>query len=238
MPRILIADDHILYRRALRSAIECFVAKTEVFEADTLEHTLKQLDPDGSSDLALIDLSTPGVASFETLRSLHECYPKTRLAAMAAFGTRTDIVRSLDAGLYGFISKSQSDNEIVGAIKDMFSGRIYVPVLLTRVDDRPVNASGAQICDTGAVATTEARLTKLTPRQREVLPLLVRGMSNKEIARTLRIAEGTTKIHASGLLRVLGARNRTEAAAIAGALLVAADQPISELKRHSNYRRR
>ena len=236
MPRILIVDDHHIYRKALRSALESLVAQTHVLEADSLESARKRLEPDGCINLTLIELSTPGIVSVDTLRWLHECYPKTRFAAMTALGTRADIVCSLDAGLHGFISKSQPDNEILGAVKDMLSGRVYVPVSMTQVDGRTAIASGAKSYDLGPRPTrTEARLDKLTRRQREVLPLLARGMSNKEIARALRIAEGTTKIHASGILRVLGVRNRTEAAAIAKLLLVTVDQsmPSKVAKLHS-----
>jgi DNA-binding NarL/FixJ family response regulator len=223
MPRILIVDDHLMYRRALRGALESHIAKTHVLEADNLESACKRLEPDGCIDLSLIDLSTAGI-SFETLHGLHECYPKTRFAAMMALATRADIMRSLDAGLYGFVSKSQSDGEILGAIKDMLSGRV---ASLTKAGERTMNGSGTLICDLSQrLDRAEALPDKLTPRQREVLALLARGMSNKEIARALRIAEGTTKIHASGVLRVLGVRNRTEAAAIAKILLVPADGPF------------
>jgi DNA-binding NarL/FixJ family response regulator len=228
MPRIFLIDDHLLYRTALRGALETLIAKTQVFEADSLEAARDQFDPDGHIDLVLVDLTPPGVSSLEILRSVQECYPKTRFAAIAALVTRTDIVRGLDAGLYGLISKSQSDNEILNAIKDILSDHVYAPVSLTHVDARTVHASRAGGYDTAAPQdSTEARFDKLTRRQREVLPLLARGMSNKEIARALKIAEGTTKIHASSLLRVLGVRNRTEAAAVAGSFLLAADQRIS-----------
>jgi DNA-binding NarL/FixJ family response regulator len=243
MPRILIVDDHSLYRKALRGALETLIAKSQVFEANNLETAQEQFEPDGSLDLVLVDLTTPGLASLEALRSVHECYPKTRFAAMAALGTRTDIVRSLEAGLFGFISKSQSDNEIIGAIRDILSGRIYVPLLLTQVDGRTIDAFRAQTYDVNLPrARTEACIDKLTRRQREILPLLARGMSNKEIARSLKIAEGTIKIHASSLLRVLGVRNRTEAAVMVRTFLFAVDQSISsegaELDPASRSRRR
>jgi DNA-binding NarL/FixJ family response regulator len=241
MPRILIVDDHSLYRKALRGALEAVIAKSQVLEANNLETAREQFEPDGNLDLVLVDLTTPGLASLGTLRSVHECYPKTRFAAMAALGTRTDIVRSLEAGLYGFISKSQSDNEIIGAIRDILSGRIYVPLLLTQVDGRTVDAFRAQTYDV-SLPQTEACIDKLTRRQREILPLLARGMSNKEIARSLKIAEGTIKIHASSLLRVLGVRNRTEAAVMVRTFLLAVDQSVSsegaELDPASRSRRR
>jgi DNA-binding NarL/FixJ family response regulator len=223
MSRILIVDDHLMYRKALRGALETHIGKAQVVEADNLESMCKRLDPDGCIDLSLIDLSTPGI-SFETLRELHECYPKTRFAAMMALATRADIIRSLDAGLHGFVSKSQSDIEILNAIKDILSGRVYVPALLTKVGDGTMNGSGTQIYGLSPrLNRAEAIPGKLTPRQREVLAMLARGMSNKEISRALRIAEGTTKIHASSVLKALGVRNRTEAAAIAQIHSVTAD---------------
>src|SRR3954470_20594489 len=180
MPRILIVDDHLMYRKALRGALESHIAKAYVLEADSLESARKRLEPDGCVDLSLIDLSTAG-ASFETLRGLHECYPKTRFAAMTASATRSDIIRGIDVGLYGFVSKSQSDGEILGAIKDMLSGRVYVPPSLTKIGERTMNGSGSQIHHLSPrLDRAEAVPDKLTPRQREVLALLARGMSNKE----------------------------------------------------------
>jgi DNA-binding NarL/FixJ family response regulator len=243
MPRILLVDDHLLYRKALRGALETSISKTEVLEAGNLEAAREQFDPDGHLDLVLVDLPTPIVATVEVLRSVHERYPKTRFAAMVALATRTDIMRCLEAGLYGLISKAQLDNEILNAIKDILANRIYVPLSLTQVDSRTGHPSGAEECDTAPPqVSTEARVDKLTRRQREVLPLLARGMSNKEIARALKIAEGTTKIHASSVLRVLGVRNRTEAAAVAGTFFLAADQRTSSngtiLDRLSHSKRR
>jgi DNA-binding NarL/FixJ family response regulator len=242
MSRIVLVDNHLLYRKALRGALETFTLKTEIFEADNLEAARERFDPDGNLGLVLIDLTPPSVASWEILRSVHECYPKTRFAAMAALVTRTDIVRGLEAGLYGVLSKSQSDNEILSAIKDILSGRIYVPLSITHVDARIVRASRGEGPDAAPLQVSTASVPKLTRRQLEVLPLLARGMSNKEIARQLKIAEGTIKIHASGVLRVLRVRNRTEAAAVARNFLLAADQRISAngtgLDRPSHFKRR
>jgi DNA-binding NarL/FixJ family response regulator len=228
MPRILLVDDHLLYRKALRDALETLVANTQVLEADNLEAARKHFDPDGYLDLVLVDITPPSVASLEILRSVHECYPKTRFAAMAAVATRADIVRCVEAGLYGFIAKSQLDDQILTAIKDILSDRVYVPLSLTQVGARAEHFTDAGEADSGPLrANPKTRVGKLTRRQREMLALVARGMSNKEIARALKIAEGTAKIHASNLLRVLGARNRTEAAIAARSVLFAADDQIS-----------
>ncbi len=212
MPRIVIADGHRLYRTGLRNAIEATIPETETLETDDLESARKLLEPDGNINLLIVDIDTPG-ASLETLRTMRQAYPNTRLAAIAALATRADILRSLEAGLYGFISKSQPDNEILGAIEDILSGRTYVPSTLAQCGSI-ANAMDS-FRDRPGLGKTDVRVDKLTRRQREILPLLAKGMSNKEIARALKIAEGTTKIHASSLLRILGVRNRTEAAVLA-----------------------
>jgi DNA-binding NarL/FixJ family response regulator len=127
---------------------------------------------------------------------------------------RIDALRALENGLFGFISKSQSDEEIFGAITDVLSGRIYVPPTVIHPDEAESQSVGV-MCPPSTPRAPELNANKLTPRQRAILPLIAQGMSNREIARALKIAVGTTKIHASSLLRILGVRNRTEAAVIA-----------------------
>lgn len=228
MPRILIVDSHGVYRRGLRAALEALLPGARILEADNLDAALKELDPDGSLDLVLVDVDALGGGGgrgvVETLYRVRQAYPKTRLVAVSATCNRKAILQILDSGLYGFISKSQPDDEIFSAIHDVLSGRIYVPLMLARVDapdpfeDATLNHAAAASLAPHMHSNGE-RLTpqrqRLTPRQREILPLLAKGMSNKEIARALKITEGTTKIHASCLIRVLGVRNRTEAAAAA-----------------------
>ena len=118
---------------------------------------------------------------------------------------------TLAAGFHGFISKRQSDAEILAAVMDILAGRIYVPKSFAKMGDGDA-LSGRFDREAVPTLSTEADVLKLTKRQREVLTLLARGLSNKEIARTLAIAEATTKIHVAALLRALGVRNRTEAA--------------------------
>jgi DNA-binding NarL/FixJ family response regulator len=115
--------------------------------------------------------------------------------------------------MHGFVSKRQSDEDVLSAIKEILSGGIYVP--------------WSSVRDEGGAPASE-QIVKLTPRQQQVLQLLSLGMSNKEIARALRIAESTTKIHTAMLMRALGVRNRTEAAFKAGKLLSAMEQTLND----------
>lgn len=218
MPRILVADDHGLYRKGLRSTLEAALPDLEVTEADSLDAALIAIEAESQLDLVLVDLNMPGLVSFDSLREARECYPKIRFLVISASDAKEDVLGCLAAGLHGFVSKLQLDDEIVASVKYVLSGCIYVPPWLAQV-----GVLGPGRCFGPAsqpYLKVHDPLAKLTPRQRDVLPLLARGMSNKEIARALKIAEATTKIHAAALCRVLGARNRTEAAVAARAILV------------------
>jgi DNA-binding NarL/FixJ family response regulator len=216
MPRILVLDEHAVYRTGLREFIGTQIPRAEVIEANSLIQALT-LIRNGAFELVLIgvDLSSIGL---DSLKAARETSPATRFAIISASDTRADILASLAAGFHGFISKHQSDADIIAAITDMMSGRIYVPGSLAEAGNGDT-LGGRFSGEALPTLSTGADVLKLTKRQREVLLLLARGKSNKEIARVLEIAEATTKIHMAALLRALGVRNRTEAAYRAGNLV-------------------
>ena len=169
--------------------------------------------------------------ALKPLKAEGEASPATRFAIMSSSDTRTDILASLAAGFHGFISKHQSDTDILAAITDILSGRIYVPSSLASSLAEVGNGARRATLPT---LSTGADALKLTKRQREVLSLLARGRSNKEIARALEIAEATTKIHMAALLRALGVRNRTEAAFKAGNLINSTELACAEGSRNTD----
>ena len=210
MSRILVFDGHSIYRSGLRSLISAEMPCAEVIEASDPNEALAQIRA-GVFDLVLVGTGRPSLGPLDLPKLAREASPATRFAIISASHTRADILATLAAGFHGFISKHQSDTDILTAITNILNGRIYVPASFAKMGD------GDALCgrfDREAVPTlpTEADVLKLTKRQREVLTLLARGLSNKEIARALDIAEATTKIHMAALLRGLGVRNRTEAA--------------------------
>jgi DNA-binding NarL/FixJ family response regulator len=209
MARILIADDHSPYRRGLCLALASARPDIQVLEATSLDEVLAHLEQPTKVDLVLVDLHMNGQLSLSILSALRDSYPDTAFVIISTSEARSDILHALDAGLHGFISKAQSDGEIMSAICDVLSGRIYVPRLLlnTRAFGSEDNSVSGQ-----SVRHQTIEPLKLTMRQRDVLDLLAEGLSNKEIARRLKIAEATTKIHVAALMRALGVRNRTEAA--------------------------
>lgn len=234
MARILVFDEQNVYRTGLRSLIGARVPRAEVIEASSLIQALSQIR-NGAFDLVLVGVDLSSFGPLDPLKAAREASPATRFAIISASDARADILASLAAGFHGFISRHQSDTDILTAITDILSGRIYVPWSLAAAGDG--DALGGRF-NREALPTlsTEPDLFKLTKRQREVLSLLVRGKSNKEIARALAIAEATTKIHMAALVRALGVRNRTEAAYKAGNVVNSTGLAFAERSRGINSR--
>ena len=207
--RILLVDACSIYRKGLRSVIESTIAHAEVLEASSLSQALSLIKTERYA-LILVDFEISRFQSLAPLKKASEASPATRWAIISATDTRTDILASLTAGFHGFISKNQSDDQVLDAINDLLSGRIYVPSSLAENDIG--DGFARSLNDDAPLISGEAECLMLSGRQREVLFLLARGMSNKEIAQALQIAESTSKIHTAAVLRALGVRNRTEAA--------------------------
>ncbi len=195
---ILIADDHHLVLDALQMKLGGLAAQvsfTRINSADRLAAV------DGSTlDLAIVDLLMPGANAGGHILDLQQRHPELPLVVLSACEECEVVHRLLDAGVRGFISKSDSSEIMLAALQLVLQGGVYVPPLLLR----PKNE------------TTQVHLPgngTLTARQLEVLDLLGTGSSNKLIARQLGISEGTVKIHLAAIFRVLGARNRAEAVA-------------------------
>jgi DNA-binding NarL/FixJ family response regulator len=221
VPVILIVDEHSVYRSGLQGVIEARFKKSRVIDASQLEN----FELETSVDLILIDLDCLNHHALAVLSEVVDLRPATRIAVMSASSSRADVLKCLSAGFHGFLPKLQSDEELLSAIGDLLSGRIYVPRWL--VDDDVSRPEPQQ------TVNFNLESLRLTRRQNEILPLLAQGMSNKEIARELSIAEGTSKIHTAALLRALCARNRTEAAFIAAKLV----GPRDKLARKTRTRR-
>jgi DNA-binding NarL/FixJ family response regulator len=204
---ILVVDDHGVYRAGLRAVIQARFPYSHVVDAPKLSC----VESNRVFDLILID---SGSLSYETLDLLAECYemrPAIIVAVMLTSRTRTEVLHYLSVGFHGVVHKFQPDEELLAAVGDLLSGRIYVPGWLADINDEDLSLPPPH--------DIQQETLKLTPRQKEVMHLLARGMSNKEMARELNIAEGTCKIHTAALLRALGARNRTEAAFMAAKLV-------------------
>lgn len=192
--RVLIADDHPLVRDALARTVRELEAGAEVLEAGDLE-ALLQLAREGSADLALVDLNMPGMGGIAGVHRLRQAAPTLPVVVASGQEDSATIRAVLAAGALGFIPKSERPEVLLGALRLVRAGGVYVP-------PRLLDASAAPAA---------AKTGDLTPRQLDVLACLMRGEPNKLIARALGLTEGTVKIHIAAILRVLQVRNRTEA---------------------------
>jgi DNA-binding NarL/FixJ family response regulator len=210
---VLVADDHGLYRSGFGFLLRDRMGFRSVIEAATFDAALDRLAETPNVELALFDLAMPGITGPEGLSVVKETYPGIRVAIVSGSEERNDVVKAVAMGLNGYVPKSLADDEIVGALQDILDGRVFVPRFMTSGNAPLVIKSGstegsASKGDPGGGATYKS----ISPRQRDVLDCVRRGLSNKEIARELEIAEGTVKIHLAALFSHFGARNRTELA--------------------------
>ena len=213
MVRILIADDHGLFRQGLRTFLQDSVAGAEVVEAEGLDSALEALGRDQPFDLVVTDLRMPGMDGPQSLSAFREAFPAVKLVVMSGLEDRATVLASLGAGAHGYVPKSARPEIIADAIATVMAGRIWVPSALATWTPQAGPSAAVSTAATGS-----ADGPHLTPRQRDVLKVLLRGASTKEIARELELGEGTVKVHLAGLYRALGARNRTEATAIGARL--------------------
>lgn len=210
---VLVADDHGLYRSGFSFLLRDRMGFRSVIEASSFDTALDRLAETPNVELALFDLAMPGISGPEGLRVVKETYPSIRVAIVSGSEERNDVVKAVAMGLNGYVPKSLADDEIVGALKDILDGRVFVPRFMTSGNaGQAARLAGSDTPatkgDPGGGATNKA----ISPRQRDVLDCVRRGLSNKEIARELDIAEGTVKIHLAALFSHFSARNRTELA--------------------------
>jgi DNA-binding NarL/FixJ family response regulator len=198
--RIVIADDHPLFRGALREAVAGLVERPEIAEAGTFDEVSKLLDEDGEVDLILLDLTMPGVRGFSGLMFLRAQYPSVPVVVVSANDDPSVIRRCMDFGASGFIPKTLGIDEMRQAVKRVLGGGVWTP--------SDVDLSGGADAETAALM---ARLRTLTPQQVRVLMMLSEGMLNKQIAYELSVSEATVKAHVSAILQKLGVDSRTQA---------------------------
>jgi DNA-binding NarL/FixJ family response regulator len=219
-PRVaLIADDDEFFRIALKTILKAQLGFTEVVETGSLDEAIERLSDRDDIALALFDLAMPGMASAASLEAVRDFHEDMKIAVVSSSSSRTDILTALAAGVHGYVPKGLGATELAAAIRVVLSGAIYVPPAIagrTPFHGEPEAVPGAK---QDADDARHRAIEFLTPRQREVLVLLVQGLSNKEIARKLGLGEGTVKIHMAALFRALGVRNRQLAAAAGARLL-------------------
>ena len=198
--RFVIADDHPLFRGALREAVTGLFQYVEIGEAGSFEDVAKLLESGGEVDLILLDLNMPGVRGFSGLMYLRAQYPSVPVVVVSANDDPAVIRRCMDFGASGFIPKTLGIEQMRQAVKRVLGGGVWTPP--------DVDLTGGADAETAALM---ARLGTLTPQQVRVLMMLSEGMLNKQIAYELSVSEATVKAHVSAILQKLGVDSRTQA---------------------------
>lgn len=205
MLKLLVVEDHALVREGLVRLLGQLEEDVKVLESADFESALNLLDNDGEFDLVLLDLALPGIDGFAGLDILRRRYPAMPVAVVSAFDDTPTITRVLNLGASGFIPKAFSGEALLSAIREVLAGNIF----------RPTGQQGARLDDATPVPPSRISVRPdevgLTERQAQVLALMVRGLSNRDIADQLDLSEGTVKIHATAVFKALGVSSRTQA---------------------------
>jgi DNA-binding NarL/FixJ family response regulator len=213
--KILVVDDHVLIREALRGVLIELVSDATIVEAPDSRQAMRCIEENPDLELILLDLNLPDGSGFDVLAALCERYPAISVVMLSASRDRDDIARALELGALGFIPKSAEREVMLSAFKLIFSGGVYVP---------PEILPAPRAAPERSQPPPSPADIGLTGRQMEVLALMMQGKSNKAICRVLDLAEPTVKNHVTAILKALKATNRTEAVIAAGALGVAPPQ--------------
>jgi len=207
---VIVADDHPLFRTAIKEALQESQGDTTFLEASSFETLQELVEHNPDVDLILLDLHMPGVSGFAGLVYLCKRYPSVPVVIISANEDPLVIRRALDHGAAGFIPKSSNIKVITGAINEILMGEIWAPVTSS------ANLPGNNVSE---LAMAE-RMAQLTPQQFKVLMMVSQGLLNKQIAYDMGISEATVKAHVTAIMNKLGVSNRTQAVLAASKLNV------------------
>jgi DNA-binding NarL/FixJ family response regulator len=202
MRRILIIDDHPLFREALQTAIMRILPKTEIYEASNFPEALKAIRAVGRIHLVLLDLYMPNVRGFEGLLTLRTLYPTLPVAVISGQEDLRFVREALNYGAAGFIPKSYSKEQIAAALSEILDGNVFAPADADRVVVSPEEQEQMALA---------RQLMSLTRQQLVVLKMMREGKLNKQIAYEIGLSETTIKSHVSEILRKLNVISRTQA---------------------------
>lgn len=223
--KILVIDDHALFREGIEALLVRLDAATDVLHAANFAAGFEIAQTENELDVILLDLALPDSSGMQGLMQLRESVPEVPVVVVSATDTRDAVIDALDCGAMGFIPKSSSGQLLLQALRLVLAKGVYIPpTLLSRSNDPSAYSGSNEL--TPAAAPTKAELG-LTVRQTEVLACLVQGLPNKLIARSLGMEVSTVKSHVTEVLRALDATSRTQAVLAAArlGLTFASQQP-------------
>jgi DNA-binding NarL/FixJ family response regulator len=203
MIQVLLVDDQLIIRQGLRSLLESKPDLTVVGEAENGQQAIEQIEI-LKPDVVLMDVRMPIMDGVAATRTIGQQFPQTRVLILTTFDDDEYVSRAMQFGARGYLLKDTHSEELAQAIRSVHKGYTQLgPGLFEKV----LNGSDVQ-----RPKQLPPKLAELTPREREVLCLIVAGASNREIAQTLFISERTVKNHITSILSRLNLGNRTQAA--------------------------
>ena len=215
--KILVVDDHVLIRDALRGVLKELKGDAAILEASSCGQAMALVAENTDLRLILLDLNLPDRDGFTVLTELRERYPAISIVVLSGQQDRASVTKALDLGALGFIPKSGQREVMLSALQLVFAGGIYIPPEILARDAQPAQTSGTKRPGTDRPRVSPSDLG-LTGRQLDVLALMMQGKSNKAICRVLNLAEPTVKNHVTAILKALQVTNRTEAVIAVGEL--------------------
>jgi DNA-binding NarL/FixJ family response regulator len=209
--RILVADDHQLFLDGIRHILKQLDLHVDIVESTRASQAIEILDSGQEFDLILVDLNMPGLDGMTVLQFMHNRQVWSPLVVISAEEDPQTIKSALNAGALGFIPKAHSSRQMLTALQEILEGNIYIPPEILH------SIENLQQRETAQVDANHNRLMQfgITRRHNEVLQLLAKGYTNKQIAVDLYLTEHTVKAHVSALFTALDARNRTECVQLA-----------------------
>jgi DNA-binding NarL/FixJ family response regulator len=220
--KVLLVDDHPLILTALQAVIQGLGDDVTVYGVASAEEARQALKRDNDFDLALLDLGLGEVDGFEVLAEMRAKYPSMPVVIVSATERQVDVIRAIDMGAMGFVPKRASNRDLFDALRMVMSGGVYIPPMMLGL---PPPAPGGDTVPAVMRRVPEPQLPApepaqklrsfeslgLTPRQADVLALLLQGLPNKLIARELSLSVETVKDHVAAVLRALNVSSRTQA---------------------------
>jgi DNA-binding NarL/FixJ family response regulator len=216
--KVLLVDDHVLFREGISMLLKHLMGAVEVFEAGSCREGMSQLASQPGMDLILMDIGLPDMSGIEGIGLIREQYPDVPVVALSSSEDKATVLSALDKGAMGFIPKTSSSAVLTSALRLIMAHGIYLPPSVFLSDRHEVAAERARPTPTGIAQQTTPATLGLTPRQAEVLHRILQGKPSKVICRELELSSSTVKTHTSAVLRALNVTTRTQAVVAAGKL--------------------
>jgi len=208
--KVLLVDDHPLILAALKAMIQRLTPAVDVDAVSSGAEVRQSLRRDAERDLMLLDLQLEDCNGFELLAEIRKSYPMLPVVVVSASDRSADVIRAIDLGAMGFVPKRTSTDMLMEALRVVMAGGIYVPTM-SLDGGESADPVAAPARDSGFQTQASFEDLGITPRQTDVLMLLLQGKPNKDIARRLGLSVETVKDHVQAVLRALGVNTRTQA---------------------------